>query len=252
MYKPTIMLADDHNLIAEAFRNLLEPQYQIVAAVSDGRTLLEKALELKPDIVIVDVGMPVLNGLSAGQQLKQKLRKVKLIYVTMNDDPDLASEALRTGASAYLLKSSTASELLKSIQEVLRGGTFVTPRIKRLMEDSFVRSSKPKGPEKKLTPRQVEVLQLLAEGKTMKEVGAVLSLTARTVAFHKYRIMEALNVKTNAELVQFAVRNNVLSTNDSLWSLNLRRALPRPASATLDLKRHNSAPLTNCGSSTPS
>lgn len=228
MYKPTIILADDHNLITEAFRHLLEPQYQIVATVTDGRTLIEKALELKPDIAILDVGMPVLNGLSAGQQLKQKLRKVKLIYVTMNDDPDLATEALRSGAAAYLLKSSTAAELLKSIQEVLRGGTFVTPRIRRLMQDSFVRSSKPKGPEKKLTSRQTEVLQLLAEGKTMKEVGAVLSLTARTVAFHKYRIMEVLNVKTNAELVQFAIRNNVLSTQDSL---SVTRLAPRAAAS---------------------
>src|SRR5215472_4890687 len=189
------------------------------------------ALELNPDVVVLDGGMPVLNGLSAGQQLKQKLRKVKLIYVTMNDDPDLASEALRTGASAYLLKSSTASELLKSVQEVLRGGTYVTPRIKRLMDEAFVRSSKPKGPEKKLTPRQTEVLQLLAEGKTMKEVGAVLSLTARTVAFHKYRIMEALNVKTNAELVQFAVRNHVVASQDLLSVTRMARGAGAAAAA---------------------
>jgi DNA-binding NarL/FixJ family response regulator len=160
--------------------------------------------------------MPLLNGLSAGQQLKQKLRKVKLIYVTMNEDPDLACEALRTGASAYLLKSSAASELLKSVHEVLRGGTYVTAKIKRLMEDSFVRSSRPRSGEKRLTPRQVEVLQLLAEGKTMKEVGSVLSLTARTVAFHKYRIMEVLNFRSNAELVQFAVKNNIVTTPDAI------------------------------------
>lgn len=228
MYKPTILLAEDHTLIAEAFRQLLEPQYQILGCVGDGRALLEKALELKPDVVVLDVGMPVLNGLSAGQQLKQRLRKVKLIYVTMNDDPDLASEALRTGASAYLLKSSTASELLKSVQEVLRGGTYVTPRIKRLMDDAFVRSNKPRGPEKRLTPRQTEVLQLLAEGKTMKEVGAVLSLTARTVAFHKYRIMEVLNAKTNADLVQFAIRNNVVASQDLL---SITEMAPRAAAA---------------------
>jgi DNA-binding NarL/FixJ family response regulator len=177
---------------------------------------VEKALELKPDVVVVDIGMPLLNGLSAGQQLKQKLRKVKLIYVTMNEDPDLASEALRTGASAYLLKSSAASELLKSVHEVLRGGTYVTAKIKRLMEDSFVRSSRPRSIEKRLTPRQVEVLQLLAEGKTMKEVGSVLSLTARTVAFHKYRIMDVLNFRSNAELVQFAVKNNIVTTPDAM------------------------------------
>lgn len=216
MNRPTILLADDHTMIADAFRALLEPQYQIVATVYDGRSLLERALELKPDVVLVDVGMPLLNGLSAGQQLKQKLRKVKLIYVTMNEDPDLASEALRTGASGYLLKSSAASELLKSVHEVLRGGTYVTAKIKRLMEDSFIRSNRPKTAEKKLTPRQIEVLQLLAEGKTMKEVGSVLSLTARTVAFHKYRIMEVLRFRSNAELVQFAVKNNIVTTADTI------------------------------------
>ena len=216
MYRPTVLLADDHTMIAEAFRHLLEPHYQIVGTVNDGRALIETALELKPDVVVVDVGMPLLNGLSAGQQLKQTLRKVKLIYVTMNEDPDVAAEALRTGASAYLLKSSAASELLKSIHEVLRGGTYVTPKIKRLIEESFIRSSKPKTAEKKLTPRQVEVLQLLAEGKTMKEVGSLLSLTARTVAFHKYRIMEVLNFKSNAELVQFAVKNHIVATQESL------------------------------------
>ena len=214
MNKPTVMLADDHTMIAEAFRNLLEPQYHVVATVHDGRSLVDKALQMQPDIVVVDVGMPLLNGLSAGQQLKQKLRKVKLIYLTMNDDPDLAAEALRTGGSAYLLKSSAASELLKSIHEVLRGGTYVTPKIKKGIEESFIRSNRPKVAEKKLTPRQVEVLQLLAEGKSMKEVGSVLSLTARTVAFHKYRIMEVLNVRSNAELIQYAVRNSLVSSCD--------------------------------------
>jgi DNA-binding NarL/FixJ family response regulator len=212
MNKPTVMLADDHTMIAEALRNLLEPQYEIIAVVQDGRTLLDSALALKPDVVVLDVGMPLLNGLTAGQQLKQKLRKVKLIYVTMNEDPDLASEALRTGGSAYLLKSSAASELLKAIHEALRGGSYVTPKIRRSIEQSFIRSAGLKTAEKKLTQRQIEVLQLLAEGKSMKEVGAVLSLTARTVAFHKYRIMEVLNVRSNAELVQYAVRSNLVGT----------------------------------------
>lgn len=213
MQKPTVLLADDHTMIAEAFRNLLQADYQVVAVVGDGRALLQTALEVKPDVVVVDVGMPLLNGLSAAQQLKQALRKVKIIYVTMNEDPDLAAEALRTGGSGYLLKSSAASELLKSIREVLRGGTYVTPIIQRRIEDAFIRSNHPKA-EKKLTTRQIEVLQLLAEGMSMKQVGAVLSLTARTVAFHKYRIMEVLNVKSNAELVQFAIKNQIVGTID--------------------------------------
>jgi len=213
MNKPTVLLADDHIMIADALRNLLSSEYEIVATVNDGRALLETALQVKPDVVVVDIGMPLLNGLSAGQQLKQRLRNVKLIYVTMNEDPDLAAEALRTVASAYLLKSSAASELLKSIHEVLHGRTYVTPKIKKLIDESFIRSCKPKPAEKRLTPRQIEVVQLLAEGKTMKEIGSVLSLTARTVAFHKYRIMEVLNFKSNAELVQFAVKNNFVALN---------------------------------------
>ncbi len=210
MHKPTILLADDHTMIAEAFRSLLEPQYEIVATVGDGRSLLETAPKLKPDVIVLDIGMPLLNGLAAGQQLKQLMPKSKIIYVTMNDDPDLASEALRTGGSAYLLKNSAASELLKSIHEVLRGGTYVTPRIKKGMTDAFIRSPQPKPAEKKLTPRQIEVLQLLAEGHSMKQVGAILSLTPRTVAFHKYRIMEVLNITSTAELIQYAVRNNMV------------------------------------------
>src|SRR4051794_2696082 len=212
MPKPTVMLADDHTMIADAFRNLLEPEYDVVAIVTDGRALLERAIEVKPDVVVVDVGMPLLNGLAAAQQLKLVLRKVKIIYVTMNENPDLAAEALRTGGAAYLLKSSAASELLKSMREVLRGGTYVTPIIARGIKESFIRSTRPKCAERRLTPRQMEVLQLLAEGKSMKEVGSVLTLTPRTVAFHKYRIMEALNVRTNAELVKFAIANDILSS----------------------------------------
>ncbi len=210
MHKPSILLADDHTMIAEAFRNLLEPQYEIVGTVADGRSLLEIAPKLKPDVIVLDIGMPLLNGLAAGQQLKQTMPKSKIIYVTMNEDPDLASEALRTGGSAYLLKSSAASELLRSIHEVLRGGIYVTPQIKKGMADAFIRSPRPKPAEKKLTPRQTEVLQLLAEGHSMKQVGAILSLTPRTVAFHKYRIMEVLNITSTAELIQFAVRHNVV------------------------------------------
>ena len=235
MKKPTVILADDHTLVADAFRKLLEPQYDIVATVHDGRSLLDTAAELKPDVVVLDVGMPLLNGLTAGQQLKQRVRTVKLIYVTMNEDPDLASEALRTGGSAYLLKSSAATELLKSLHEVLRGGTYVTPRIKKGMEESFIRSARPKEAEKKLTPRQVEVLQLLAEGKSMKQVAAVLALTARTVAFHKYRIMEVLHIKTNAELVQFAVRNNLVAATNSGLKIGV-------ASAAVAILDHPAAP----------
>ena len=212
MQKPTVLIADDHTMIVEAFRKLLEPQYQVVATVSDGRALLDLAPKLRPDVIVVDIGMPLLNGLAAGQRLKQIMPRTKLIYVTMNQDADVASEALHTGASAYLLKSSAASELLQGIHEALKGGSYVTPQIKRALMESFIRSPHPKLKTKKLTARQMEVLQLLAEGRLMKEVGTVLGLTPRTVAFHKYRIMEAIGVKTNAELIQFAVKNHFVDT----------------------------------------
>lgn len=211
MRKPTVIIADDHTMIVEALRKLLEPRYQIIATVPDGRLLLETAPPLRPDIVVLDVGMPLLNGLAAGQRLKEILPRTKLIYLTMNQDGDVASEALRNGASGYLLKTSAASELLRAIDEALKGGSYVTPQIERLLTESFIRSPKPEL-EKKLTPRQAEILQLLAEGRLMKEVGAVLGLTARTVAFHKYRIMEIIGVKTNAELIQFAVKNHFVSS----------------------------------------
>jgi DNA-binding NarL/FixJ family response regulator len=210
MHKPTVFIADDHTMIVDAFRKLLEPTYTIVGTVTDGLALLERAPELKPDVVIIDIGMPRLNGLAAGQRLKQIMPKTKIIYVTMNEDGDLASEALRAGASAYLLKSSAGSELLKALHEALRGGSYVTPLIKQAMEESFIRSPISKGPGKKLTPRQVEVLQLLAEGRVMKEVAALLGLTPRTVAFHKYRIMETFGIHSNAELIRFAVKNHLL------------------------------------------
>src|SRR5215470_10630261 len=210
MQKPTILIADDHTMIVDAFRKLLEPHYEIVFTVADGRTLLEKAPVLRPDVIIIDIGMPRLNGLAAGQRLRQTMPKTKIIYVTMNEDGDLASEALRSGASAYLLKSSAGSELVKAIHEALRGRKYITPLIKQAMEESFIRSPSPKTSVRKLTPRQVEVLQLLAEGRLMKEVAAILGLTPRTVAFHKYRIMETLGVHSNAELIRFAVTHHVL------------------------------------------
>jgi DNA-binding NarL/FixJ family response regulator len=212
MQKPTVLIADDHTMIVDAFRKLLEPYYDIVATVADGRALLEKAPELKPDVIIVDIGMPCLNGLAAGQRLRQTLPRSRIIFVTMNEDGDLASEALRSGASGYLLKSSAGSELLKALHETLRGRKYVTPLIKQAMEEAFIRSPDPKAVVKKLTPRQIEVLQLLAEGRLMKEVAAILGLTPRTVAFHKYRIMETLDIHSNAELIRFAVKHHVLGS----------------------------------------
>ena len=206
MTRPRILIADDHAILLEAFRALLEPEFEVVGTVTDGRALLTEFPRLKPDVVLIDISMPLLNGLDAGRQLKALQRSVKLIYLTMNPDPDLAGEALRLGASGYVLKSSAASELTQAIREALRGRAYITPLITRDLVGSLM--ERRTGPE--LTTRQREVLQLLAEGRSMKEVGHILNVAPRTVAFHKYRMMEQLRLKTSAELVQFAVKQGVV------------------------------------------
>jgi DNA-binding NarL/FixJ family response regulator len=208
--KPRILLADDHTLVVEAFRKLLEPEFEIVGIVSDGKTLLTVGLELKPDVAVIDIGMPLLNGMDAGRELKKLSPQIKLIALTMSEDYQLAAEALRQWASGYLLKKSAASELVKAIREVLKGKSYVTPKVAQHLFDEFLREPRPEH-VKTLTPRQRQVLQLLAEGRTMKEVATILHVTARTVAFHKYRIMEDFGIQTNADLVKFAIKEHVLS-----------------------------------------
>ena len=207
MTRPRILMADDHLMLLEAFKAMLAPDFDIVGLVTDGRTLLEEFARLNPDVVVLDIGMPLLNGLDAGRQLKAQRRSVKLIYLTMNPDPDIAGEALRLGASGYVLKSSAAQELKQAIQEALRERSYITPLITRDVVGSLTQQ---RAPRPVLTDRQREVLQLLAEGKSMKEVAAILDLTPRTVAFHKYRMMEQLKIKTNAELIQYAIRQHVI------------------------------------------
>ena len=207
MTRPRILMADDHLILLEAFKALLAPDFDVVGTVTDGRTLVEEFKRMNPDVVLLDVAMPLLNGLDDGRQLKAHRRSVKLIYLTMNPDPDLAGEALRLGASGYVLKSSAAQELKQAIQEALRGRSYITPLITRDVVGSLIRQPSSR---RELTVRQREVLQLLAEGKSMKEVAAILDVTPRTVAFHKYRMMEQLRVKTSAELVRFAVQQGVV------------------------------------------
>jgi DNA-binding NarL/FixJ family response regulator len=209
MTRPRIMLADDHTILVEAFRSLLEPHYEVVATVGDGRSLLEVAPQVNPDVIIVDIGMPLMNGLEAGLRLRQEMPNVKLIFLTMNDDPDLAVEAMRCGASGYLLKSSAAEELLKAIQSALKCKRYVTPLIAKGMQNSFIENPEAIGQGKTLTPRQREVVQLLAEGKSMKQAADILNIKERTVAFHKYRVMRRFNLGTSAELVQFAIKSHI-------------------------------------------
>lgn len=210
MSRPRVMIADDHTLLVEAFRKLLEPHCEIVATAADGRRLLEIAPKFDPDVIVIDISMPLLNGLEAGLRLKKLVPNAKILFLTMNEDPELAIEAMRSGASGYLLKTSAAEELIRSIQVVLKGRHYVTPRIAREMEKAFIDDPRVREHKRSLTPRQREVVQLLAEGKSMKEVAAILNLTQRTVAFHKYRAMGELNIRTTAELIQYAIKTRIL------------------------------------------
>ena len=212
MRQARVLLADDHEICCAGFKKLLEPVYDVVGCVGDGRTLLKAAIELKPDVVVVDIGMPLLNGLDAGREIKRLLPHTKLIFLTMNPDSELAAEALRIGASAYLLKTSHASELPIAIQEALKGISYVTPRVRRAMQERYIRDPKAAAQPHQLTDRQREVLQLFAEGRPMKEIADILNVTLRTVQFHKYRVMEDLGIATNAELVQYAMRHGMISS----------------------------------------
>jgi DNA-binding NarL/FixJ family response regulator len=207
-----ILIADDHNLVAELCKRLLETEFDVVGVVSDGRALARAAGELRPDVVIVDVAMPVLNGLDAGRQVKEMLPAVKLIYLTMNPDVEVAAEAFRRGASGYLLKTCAATEMVQAVREVLRGKSYVSRALSRDTINFLRRQDQTLVQEdERLTERQREVLQLLAEGKVMKEVGGILNMSTRTVAYHKYRMMDVLGVKSNAELVKYAVRNHMVA-----------------------------------------
>jgi DNA-binding NarL/FixJ family response regulator len=211
MSRPRVLLADDHQLLREAFARLLEADCNVVGSVADGRALLAMAADLRPDIVVLDVAMPLLNGLDAARQLKRDMPGVKVIFLTMSDDPDVAAEAFRVGASGYLLKNSAASELLQAIREVYRGRSYVTPLATRGLVDTLLHTAEPVVRGAELSPRQREVLQLLAEGHTMKETARLLKITPRTVAFHKYAMMELLGVRSSAELVQFAIKTHIVT-----------------------------------------
>lgn len=206
-----VLLADDHTLLLDAYRKLLEHNFEVVGGVTDGRALLEIAPVVKPDVVLLDVGMPLLNGLDAGRQLKARMPGIKLIYLTMNEDPDLAIEAMRAGASGYLLKICAAAELFLAIQSAVRGKSHVTPKIARGMEEAFVRDPEAKRSRIDVTPRQREVLQLLAEGKSMKQAADVLHVSSRTIAFHKYQMMQDLGLKSTASLIQYAIKSHVVA-----------------------------------------
>ena len=209
MKRPRVILADDHTMIREALKSLLEPEFEVVGMFGDGLSLIEAAPALQPNVIVLDIGMPKMNGLNAGQRLKQLMPLVKLVYLTMNADPDMTGEAFRLGASAYLLKNSAASELLHAVRQVMRGGFYVTSLMTKDMDGSFVQNFKRRKRTNHLTPRQKEVLQLLAEGSSMKEAAFILNVSPRTVAYHKYVMMQNLSIRSSAELIEYALMNSL-------------------------------------------
>ena len=209
MKRTRVVLADDHTLLLEALKNLIEPEFEVVGMFADGLSLVNEAPLLNPHVIVIDVRMPTMNGLNAGERLKQLLPSVKLVYLTQDQDPDVAAEAFRLGASAYLLKNSAASELVHAIRLVMRGSPYVTPLMTQDMVGSVVHSLKRRKGPPRLTPRQKEVLQLLAEGRSMKEAAYILNVTPGTVAYHKYIMMEHLQLRSSAELLQYAWKSSL-------------------------------------------
>lgn len=206
-----VILADDHAMVLEAFCMLLGSEVEVVATAADGHELIRAVKEHKPDVVVTDISMPVLNGVDACSKLLKVLPDLKIIFLTVNDDPDLVAEVIRNGAKGFLLKNSASEELLQAIKAVASGSTYITPLVTERMIGSLVEGSR-RDLSDKLTVRQREILQLLAEGNTMQQAAKLLCVTPRTVAFHKYRIMENLGIKNNSQLVRYAIKIGLLES----------------------------------------
>jgi DNA-binding NarL/FixJ family response regulator len=212
MKRTRILIADDHSMVIDGLRGLLEPEYEVVGAVNDGRAVLPEVQNLKPDVVIIDISMPLLNGLDCTRQLREAGCTAKILILTMHPDATLAQEALAAGASGYLLKSSPGSELKGALKEVLQGRTYLSPAVTRdVLEVMGRMTSIHENVWAHLTPRQREVLQLLAEGKSHKEIASILNISVKTAEYHKYAILGTLGLKTNAELVQYAIRHGIIA-----------------------------------------
>ena len=214
MSRPRVLLADDHTLVLDGFRKLLEDRCEVVGAAEDGRTLLRMAQELQPDIVTLDISMPQLNGVDAARKLKKMLPLTKLIFVTMHADPAYVNEAFKAGASGYLLKRSAGSELLQAIQSVMDGQCYVTPLVAKGLVKSVITGDNPTvSKDEPLTVRQREVLQLVAEGMTVKEIASTLNISPKTVEFHKSHIMTQLDLHTTAELTKYALVHGLIASD---------------------------------------
>jgi DNA-binding NarL/FixJ family response regulator len=214
MKKPRVLMADDHSLILAGLRKLVEGECDVVGTVEDGRALVEAAQKLRPDLILMDISMPLLNGLEAARQLAKLVPESKLIMLTMHASPTYATEAFQAGASGYLLKRSAASELSQAIKSVLQGQQYLTPLITKDVLDSVFRPStgeRGTPASTALTPRQREVLQLVAEGRGTKEIATILSVSVKTVEFHRSRIMQQLGIHTTADLTKYAITHGITS-----------------------------------------
>lgn len=209
-HRARLLIADDHTLLAETCKSFLEPEFEIAGIVDNGRALLRLACEVRPEVIILDIAMPQLNGLDAGEQIKHLLPTTKLVFLTMNMSPEVAAEAFRRGASGYVVKSSAAEELVRAIRRALRSESYLSPTITKETVDFLLRNGNAYEENKRITVRQSEVLQLLAEGRSMKEIANILDLKPGTVAFHKYKMMETLGLKSNAELLQYAIKHHLV------------------------------------------
>jgi DNA-binding NarL/FixJ family response regulator len=208
---PRVLIADDHEIFANALRAYLEKAYTVVGLASDGNTMVKEGIRLRPDVIVVDVGMPILNGLDAARKIREQDRNIKFAFLTMHDDPNLAAAALELGPVAFVLKHSAGSELLIAIEHILHGKPYVT--LKMRSEDCVEAKARAQQYSKKLTARQREVVQLFGEGRSMKKIADLLNLSEKTVEFHKHHIMESFSIKSNADLVLFALRHGLIRVN---------------------------------------
>jgi DNA-binding NarL/FixJ family response regulator len=207
--RPRILIADDHAMFAEALCVFLEPTFNVIGMVVDGRALMKEFTRLRPDVIVTDVAMPLLNGLDAALRIREQAPNVKFMFLTMLDDPNLAAAALELGPVAFLLKRSCGSELLKAMEQILHGRPYVTPKLKA--EDWVAAKARARQFSRDLTKRQRDVVQLFAEGRPMKEIAAILNLSEKTVEFHKHHVMEAFNIKSNADLVLFGLKRGLIA-----------------------------------------
>jgi DNA-binding NarL/FixJ family response regulator len=210
MSKPRVLIADDHKIVVEGLKKLLSSDFDVIGAVADGRELLAASGKLHPDVIVADISMPSLNGIEAVRQIKKIHNEVKVVFLTMHPDVTYAASAFKAGASGYVLKHSAPDELVTAIREALQGRTYITPLIAGRLLEVYEKGDNDGNEVLSLTSRQREVLQLLAEGHSVKDIASILNLSIKTVEYHKYRMMEDLGLKTLAELVRYAVKNGIV------------------------------------------